>query len=412
MRPALWSVAIQAAGSAATLAAALLVAHELGLAAQGEFGLLRSWTDAAVTLAVLGFPQALLHLQYRAGVPIAALRGWVRRYVVALIGGVALLMLAAWIAWPATGRAPLPPLVFVAAAAVPLAAAHLLWRALALREVGIVPYALLTVAPALLILIVLLPICLAGWRGGPAWALLAASAAAALVSGALVRRAAHRRAEAGDAATAWSQRALWSVSVETGGQNVLTALTPAVVLSLAGALGGPLAQVGIVSLGLHVYQLFGVTAAYVAPLVYDRAARADRPLGGRELAALLRANATPRVLFGLVAVVGLGAGLMPSLWPAGAASALLVVAMALAGALSMGVRLLVTLLLARGAFRPLTFNALGRLATASGTTAALMQAWPATVAVPLALLVTEVVLLVWLLRLLPTSRREAQRSTA
>jgi hypothetical protein len=36
----------------------------LGLAAQGEFGLLRSWSDAALTLVVLGLPQGLLHLQY------------------------------------------------------------------------------------------------------------------------------------------------------------------------------------------------------------------------------------------------------------------------------------------------------------------------------------------------------------
>ena len=77
MRPALWSVAIQAAGSAATLAAALLVSSQLGLSAQGEFGLLRSWTDALGALAVIGLPQGLLHMQYREGVSVAALRAWV-----------------------------------------------------------------------------------------------------------------------------------------------------------------------------------------------------------------------------------------------------------------------------------------------------------------------------------------------
>ena len=56
MTPALWSVLIQATGSAATLAAALLVAWRLGLAAQGEFGLLRSWGDVLVMAAVFGFP--------------------------------------------------------------------------------------------------------------------------------------------------------------------------------------------------------------------------------------------------------------------------------------------------------------------------------------------------------------------
>ena len=40
------------------------------LIAQGEFGLLRSWSDVLVMLAVFGLPQGLLHLQYREGVPV------------------------------------------------------------------------------------------------------------------------------------------------------------------------------------------------------------------------------------------------------------------------------------------------------------------------------------------------------
>ena len=411
MRPALWSVVIQAAGSAASLAAALLVSRQLGLAAQGEFGLLRSWIDAAVTLAVLGFPQALLHLQYRAGVPVAALRAWVRRYIGVLVGVVALLMLAAWLRWPADGGMPALPLVLVAAATVPPAAAHLLWRALALRDVGAVRYALLTVAPAVLILIGLVPVCLTQSRGGLVWVLFAAAAVSAVISGRLARRVARQGVAAGDAAVPWSRRTLWAVSAETGGQNVLTGLTPAVVLSLAGALGATLAQLGIVSLGLQVYQLFGVAAAYVAPMLYDRAARAEQTMSGRELLALLRANATPRVLLGLAGLALFAAGLMPLLWPAGAASPLLVLAMAVAGVLAMAVRLLVTLLLARGAFRPLTVNALGRLLIASATTAALMPAWPATTAVPVALAFTEAVVLAWLLLLLSQGARYARRES-
>ena len=101
---------------------------------------------------------------------------------------------------------------------------------------------------------------------------------------------------------------------------------------------------------------------------------------------------------------------MPLLWPAGAASWLLVLAMAVAGVLAMAVRLLVTLLLARGAFRPLTVNALGRLLIASATTAALMPAWPATTAVPVALVFTEAVVLVWLLMLMSRGAHDAQRA--
>jgi hypothetical protein len=402
MRPALRSIAIQAAGSAATVAAALLVARELGLAAQGEFGLLRSWSDAALTLVVLGFPQGLLHLQYRLQVPVAALRPWVARYAGAWAAAVAVLGVAAWFAWPLDSRIAWRAPVLVAAAAVPFAAAHLLWRALALREVGVVRYAWLTVAPAMLTLLALLPVVMVGRRDGLAWVLLAAASLSALFSWALVRRALRRLpAERADSGAPWARRTLWAIGTETGGQNVLTALTPALLLSTAGASGSPLAQIGVVALGLQVYQLFGVAAAYVAPMVYDRAARAEPPMGGRDLLALLRANATPRTLLGFAAVALLAVGALPWLWPAGAATPLLVIAMAAAGAVSMAGRLLTTLLQARGAFRALTLNALGRLLLAVALTVALLRFGPASVAVPLALVATELASLLWLLRLMP-----------
>jgi hypothetical protein len=402
MRPALRSIAIQAAGSAATVAAALLVARGLGLAAQGEFGLLRSWSDAALTLVVLGLPQALLHLQYRLQVPVAALRPWVARYAGAWVAVVAVAGLAAWLVWPPEGRAVWRTPVLVAAAAVPFAAGHLLWRALALRELGVVRYAWLTVAPAMLMLVALLPVVFAGWRAGLAWVLLVAAASSAILSWALVRRALRRLPpDRADSGVPWSRRTLWAIGTETGGQNVLAALTPALVLSTAGALGSSLAEIGVVALGLQVYQLFGVAAAYVAPMVYDRAARAEPPMQGRELLALMRANATPRTLLAFGALALLAVGALPWLWPAGTATPLLVLAMAVAGAVSMAGRLLITLLQARGAFRVLTLNALGRLVLAVGLTAALLRIEPARVAVPLALVVTEVASLLWLVRLMP-----------
>ena len=348
MRPALWSVFIQACGSAATFAAALLVSHRLGLAAQGEFGLLRSWLDAGVTLAVLGFPQALLHLQYREAVPVAALQRWVLSCIAVLFTLCALSIVAVWQWWP-----PLPEhlpraTVLVALAAVPFAAAHQLWRALALREVGVVPYAVMTAAPSLMILLGLVPVCLAGSRSGLAWALFGSAFISALGSGWLVRRGARRptHCAVGPAPlpVPWSRRVLWSIGLETGCQNVLTALTPAAVLTMAGALGGSLAQVGSVSLGLHVYLLFGVAASYVAPIVYDRAARVTEPMDIRALVRFLRGRTTTQVLLGTAGLAVLAVVLLLWLWPAGPAPALLVAAMALAGVLSMAVRLLVTLL--------------------------------------------------------------------
>jgi hypothetical protein len=401
MRPALWSVVIQATGSAATLGAALLVASTMGLAAQGQFGLLRSWSDALVTVAVLGLPQGLLHLQYRESVPVAALRGWVVRYVLGVAVVLALLIAAALVLLPAApiAGAFTPATLAVMVAAVPLAAAHLLWRSLALRDVGPVPYAAITAAPALLIFAALVPVCLIGHASAMVWALFAGAALSAVLSGLVVRAAVRSRAP-GDAARPWSRATLWSIGIETGVQGVLTALSPALVLSIAGWAGAPLAELGAVSLGLHVYQLFGVAAAYIAPMVYDRAAATAQPLTTDEIVARVRAAVTPmRSLLGVTAAVIALIGVRWA-WPAGADSLALLSLMAVAGALSMGVRLLVTLMLARGAFRPLTIQALVRLVTATGATALLLQRLPATLAVPLALAATEILLLCWLARAL------------
>lgn len=397
MRLGLWSVAIQATGSAATLGAALLVTSTLGLAAQGQFGLLRSWSDALVTIAVLGLPQGLLHLQYRESVPVSTLMPWVVRYVGVV--AVACVLLGA-VALASVPTSALPSATIAAlAASVPLAAAHLLWRALALREVGVISYAAITAAPALLTLAALVPLSLLVGTPGLVWALLAGAALSAALSAWVVHRALRQRACA-DPVPDWSRATLWSIGAETGMQSVFTVLSPALVLSTVGWLGASLAEVGVISLGLHVYQLFGVAAAYAAPMVYDRAASAVRPPVVADTADWLRARATSaRISLAAIAAV-MALVLARWLWPTDAALLAMFALMALAGSLSMAVRMLVTLMLARGAFRPLTLQAFVRLLIAVFATALLLPLVGAVLAVPLVLAMTELLLLVWLLRLL------------
>ena len=399
MRPALWSVAIQAAGSAATLGAALLVSSQLGLAAQGEFGLLRSWTDALGALAVIGLPQGLLHMQYREGVSVAALRAWVMRYIgVLLVVLIALLFVHRFLL-PAAWTPSLiqsTQTLWLLGATVLLAASHLLWRALALREVGLVPYAAMTAAPSLIVLMALAVVCALGQRSGLVWALLAGALLSSLASGWMVRRVAGRR----EANAQWSRRTLWAVSSQTGIQNIFTALTPPLVLSTAAALGASLAQVGLLSLGLHVYQIFGVAAVYIAPMVYDKAARSGAAMSAQQLLNWMLERLTLRVVMAFTLLVAAAMFLLRSLWPAGADSLVLVAAMACAGTLSMAVRLMATLMQARGAYRALSWHALGRLVLSVSGSAALMQVWPPALAVPVALLVTEVILLVWVWKLM------------
>jgi hypothetical protein len=401
MRPALWSVAIQAAGSAATLGAALLVSSQLGLAAQGEFGLLRSWSDALGTLTVIGLPQGLLHMQYREGVSVAALRAWVVRYFnTLLVGLIAVLLLHRVLIPPAWTPALLqtPLTLWMLGMTVVLGAAHLLWRALALRDVGLLPYAALTAAPSLIVLAALVVVCATGQRGALIGALFAGALLSSLASAWAVRRVAKRNAA--QSKQAWSRRTLWAVSSQTGVQNIFTALSPPLVLSTAAALGASLAQVGVLSLGLHVYQIFGVAAVYIAPMVYDKAARSGEAMSEQQLLDWMRERLTLRAVLAFTLLVAVAMFLLRTLWPTGADSLVLVAAMASAGVLSMAVRLMVTLMQARSGYRALSWHALGRLLLSAGGSAALMQVWPAALAVPWALLATEVILLGWVWKLM------------
>ncbi|MCB2020545.1 MAG: hypothetical protein KDG44_07055 [Burkholderiaceae bacterium] len=398
MSPALWSVLIQAAGSAATLVAALWVASRLGLAAQGQFGLLRSWSDVLVMVAIFGLPQGLLHLQYRDGIPVSALRHWTLRYLAGSTAAV-LVVLALIATVPALALMPHREQMMVLLAAVPLAAAHQLWRALTLRGAGPVAYAGVTAAPALLILVALVPYLVFEWHSGFEWALFAAAGMSALVSGWLAKRV----AKGGEARVNWSRRTLWSVSAQTGAQSIMSSLNPAAQLSLIGLLGASLAQIGTVSLGLQLYQVFGIAAVYAAPLVYDHAARRREAPGIAEMLGLLRAR-VPRV-WRYVFVAGVGAGLagpwlLPLAWPGISAFAPMLSIMTMAGLLALGVRLLSTLQQARGKYLVLSLQALTRLIAGTAMTALALEFWPATLAVPSVMLMVEASLLAWLVMLM------------
>ncbi len=406
MRPALWSVAIQAAGSAATLGAALLVSSQLGLSAQGEFGLLRSWSDALGALAVIGLPQGLLHMQYREGVSVAALRAWVFRYLKILLVVLAAMLLLRHFLLPLEWTPALlqsPQTLGLLALTVALGASHLLWRSLALRDVGLLPYAAMTAAPSLIVLIALVVVCAIGQRSGLVWALFVGALLSALASAWMVTRVARKEVVDASAAS-WSRQTLWAVSSQTGVQNIFTALTPPLVLSAAAALGASLSQVGVLSLGLHVYQIFGVAAVYIAPMVYDKAARSGDAMSEQQLLDWMLERLTLRAVLAFTLLMAVAMFFLRTLWPAGSDSLVLVAAMASAGALSMAVRLMVTLMQARGAYRALSWHALGRLVLSVSGSAALMQVWPAAVAVPVALLATELILLAWVWKLMQARR--------
>lgn len=403
MTPGLWSVLLQALGSVSTVAAAALVTWRFGLAAQGEFGLLRSWTDALTSALALGLPQGLLHLQYREGLAASALLAWTRRYLLII----ALTMLAA--AAIVFRHAPMAPFASGAQAAVialalPFAVAHLLWRSILLRACGVVRYAAISSLPALVVLAGIAVLCVAGQARGFEWVLLAASVLAAGVSGALAWGRAEpiagaipvSSAAAGADAVATAPhlrplpaRILWTISLQTWAQGLMAALLPALLLSVAGLRGATLGQIGLVSLGLQVYLLFAVLAAYSAPMIYDRLARSDAPVRIAQVLAAWRDRIGLPPLGSMAAAALLGPWTLAQFMPSVAPHVLPTTLLAVAGSAALLVRLLWTLLQAGGQVRELSVQAVWRLLLACGLTAWLVPALGAPLAVPLALLGVE-----------------------
>ena len=368
--PAVQSVLWQALGSAATLGAALWVSWRFGLAAQGEFGLAKSWFDAGAVIAALGLPQGLLHLQYRRQVPGAALWPWLRR---GLLGAAVVCAGAALLAW-ALGAGLLAAVL----ASLPLAVGHLLARSLLLPSRGAVVFGVVTALPALLVLTGVLTMGLLDEPQSFAALLWAAGGIAGSLSLGLVARL-----PAPPGRTRWPHKELWTVSLQSWLQAALGGLLGAGLLSVVAASGQGGAALGAASLGLHLYQLFAVVAGYAAPLLFDRLARQQTPsLAGRQLPPGVSAALGGAVALALLAAALAAAGLAPA-W------ALPLGLMLPAGLAAVAARVHGTVLLARSDYLELSRQAAWRLGLALASATVALWLMPAPAAVALALLVTE-----------------------
>lgn len=390
MTPGVWSLLIQATGSAATVLASVWVSWSLGLAAQGEFALMRSWSDAAVALITLGLPQGLMHLQYREGFAAPALQKVVWRACAFAALAMAALAVAMW-GWPGTLPWPLG-MALVLLASMPFWLGQRLWRALALHGLGLVPHAVITSLPAWAIFAGVLVMGWQGWAQGFEWVMLGSAVLAAWVSAVAFR--AWRTQPA-----VLPQHTLWRISLQTLLQTLLAASMTAALLGMARWLGASLAEVGVLSLGLQVYELFAVLAGYAAPLLYDRAARLAPAHSTRPLAEWGRRIGRPLFAAGLVAALALP-------WAASAALPKLaghegaITAMALAGLLALCSRLWATTLQAQGRVAELSLQAGGRLVVGLGTLVALYRPAGILLAAPMALVVMELLTLwrLWAVR--------------
>ena len=367
--PALQAVVWQALGSAATLGAALWVTASLGLAAQGEFGLAKSWFDAAAAICALGLPQGLLHLHYRRALPLAAMRPWLARGGLGL-GTAALLAAGAMLL--AEQRLAVAVLL-----SLPFAVGHLLARSVLLAQYGPVVFGIVTALPALCVLGGVAVFGMLQQSQGFDLLLLAAAALAGSTSIAMAWRSAGQMSR-----VEWSRTELWQVSLKSWLQGAFAALMPAGLLATVTWSGHDAIALGAASLGLHLYQLFAVLAGYVAPLLFDHLARQDRPALTAWPAAARRAA---MVLLGLASIGVLASAMRPPL----AAWLLPLSLMLTAGIAAVAARVHATVLLARGEYSELSRQAFWRLALALGLTALALRWLPAAAAVALALLVIE-----------------------
>ncbi len=349
------AVGLQALGSVATVAVVMLVTHRFGLEAQGRFSLLKSWADTAVALGLLGMPQALLHMAYHGKASLGRLRAYAERYASwVLLLGLAAAALAAFSPLPWTAWCWL---------AVPGLVLHGLLRSLLLKASGPVGYALATVLPAACLLGAVGALAAVGVPAFGPGLVLASVFAAAGVWWLLSRAGLSREPVAG-------LRMPLHIHGHAFVQNLAAAAQVAALLGLFSLLGAPAAAVGEASVSLLVLQLFGVAAAYLAPMVYDRAAR-------RPTTRVALAFGPAMLLWPVAAVLGVWAlpwALVLAVPQAGSSLQQACQLMALAGVLLLVNRVIATRLQAEGAFPVLTALAMLRLV---GSVGALAWAWSA-----------------------------------
>lgn len=373
MPPSASSVVWQAAGSAATLFAASWVSWRFGLHAQGEFGLAKSWFDAAAVIAVFGLPQGLLHLQYRRGVAAAALLWWLARWLLGLAG--IAVVVASLLAWKGYALAA------IVIASLPFTASHLLARSLLMHTSGVVVFGVVTALPALLTLAGVLVMGVVGQGADFEWLLLGVAVVVGVVSAMLVVRSAGV-----SASDHWSRRELVSVSLQSGLQASLGAVLAAALLSTVAATTGEQADVGAASIVWLMYSLFAVLAGYIAPLTFDRLARQVHP---EPLKWPRSARTAVCAILALAALALVLARARPD-WQAWAVPMAVTLP---AGLASIGARVAGTVLLARSAYLELSVQAVARLLLAVTSAAFAMRFVSAASALAIALLVIE--LLTW-----------------
>ena len=249
-------VAIQAAGSCATFAIAVLLTRIVGIEAQGQFSFIKSWSDTVLTALLFGLPQSILHLAYNSDKTLSELYTFVLRYAERLIPASIMVGAVAW-------GLGLPWLTWVVISA-PGLVLHGLVRSLLLRRCGPLTYAWVTVLPAISLLAAVAASVLLGIQEWGACIL-----ASALFSCTTCLWLASRLGLSRERGASRIGAEYASTNVHAFVQNITSAAQLAGLLSLASFLGASKSDIGELSLAFLAVQVFAVAAGFAAPAVYN-----------------------------------------------------------------------------------------------------------------------------------------------
>lgn len=245
------TILIQAIGAGAALLSALLITRTMGLQAQGEYSLLKSWTDAGIVIFLYGLPQSFLDISFKKHQSELSLYKIANRYFTYLIiVGVSIGLLGFSYGQP-----------FLIPLSIPFFVYHGLIRSLLLRTDGEVTYALITVVPAISLCIL---IYLDFYHHNFSLYIFLS----ALLSAITAWRVALRQRWQGDHEISFKAIAMHSMSFHSFLLNVLPAMQSAAFLTLAAMMVSSKSEVGELSLVLLMLQSVAIAASFAAPPLY------------------------------------------------------------------------------------------------------------------------------------------------
>lgn len=295
-------VAIQAAGSLATLASVLLVARQRGAEIQGSFGLVKAEIDLLVAVLLIGMPQAIFYFLNRGSLNWQEIRRLTAMH--ALIGGIAAVIIVAY-----RHGLGMTDILQTGVIAVGLAVAGLVaygnLRGALLETRSSLVFSLITALPGACLLVAVSVALPAGGMSSRSTASIASVLAISYCIACLFTILLARPAWSGLSEVRHSPGvlALGRYGVATWVPAVAQNLSPVIALTWIDRQIGDPVGVGVFSVAVMSLNLVLTPLAMLVPLLFKRWVDMDEPGRKRDLGRVLRPMAVLCLGFVLVVVL-------------------------------------------------------------------------------------------------------------